>query len=74
MSLDGEITSKAPTVMADKPRAYKLAEACEILRCSRSKFYGLVNKGLITPTKVGGRVLVLSREIDRVLGDTQEEA
>lgn len=34
---------------------YDVTETCEMLNCSRSKYYELVNRGYLTPTKFGSK-------------------
>lgn len=46
---------------------FTVAEAKDILRVSRSNLYSLIAKGVITPSKLGGKTLIARSEIDRVV-------
>jgi len=51
----------------DGPRAYTVREACERLTISRSYFYALNKTGRIKTIKLGGRRIILIKEIERLL-------
>jgi excisionase family DNA binding protein len=51
----------------EKPRAYTVRAACEILSISRSHLYALEARRKVKLIRLGGRVLVRASEIDRIL-------
>ena len=55
------------TSTAPLPTASPIGEAAELLHCSRSHVYNLINAGLIRTVKIGHRTLVPTSEIRRAL-------
>jgi excisionase family DNA binding protein len=51
----------------DGPRAFVVKDACERLSIGRSHLYALAKKGTLRIVKIGGRTVVPSTEIDRLL-------
>lgn len=50
-----------------RPVLYTVPETLEILRCGRSLFYAMVKRGEIRLTKVAGKSLVKSADLDAFL-------
>jgi excisionase family DNA binding protein len=53
---------------ATTPAAFTVRDFCQALSISRSHLYSLVKQGRIRIVKVGGRTLVPSAELRRLLG------
>ena len=54
-------------------RGLSIPEACEILGVSRATIYRRINDGSVRVVRLGGRVIVPSTEIDRILSPEAAE-
>ena len=49
--------------------AFSIDETAELLRCSRSHIYHLINNGIIRRVRIGHRSIITAKEIDRLLSE-----
>lgn len=52
-----------------KPLAYSIPDAARQLSVSRSHLYKLINDGHVRRVKIGGRSVIPTTEIERLLAD-----
>jgi excisionase family DNA binding protein len=52
-----------------RPRAYRVKDACTILGISKSSLYRLAKNGKIKLVRIGGRTLLPDFEVDRLTSE-----
>ncbi len=57
-----------------EPLFFRMQEACEILRLSRSTIYKMNAEGRLRFSRIGGRTLVPREEIERLRSEARQEA
>ena len=60
------------TATVERRPAYSIDETADLLRCSRSYVYKLINSGYLLRIKIGRRALITSDSIDRLLREGTE--
>lgn len=63
-----------PLPVAPSTRLLTVAEAIKVLRIGKSSFFALKARGEIRTLRLGGRVLVPEREIQRLIATALGEA
>ncbi len=57
-----------------EPLFFRISEACEILRLSRSTLYKMKAENRLRFSRLGGRTLVPREEIERLRSEAQQRA
>jgi hypothetical protein len=68
------MASRSTTPRVTAARLASVNTACATLDISRSFFYSLHRRGEIQTVTLGGKTYVPVRELDRIVGDTEDEA
>ena len=53
------------------PLAHRIPEACRRIGLGRSTVYALIKAGHLKAVRIGGRTLILERELQRLLDGTK---
>ncbi len=64
-----KVSARNLYVAGMEPRAYRINDACRILSISRSHLYALAAEGKIRLVHIGGRTVLPTSEIERLLGE-----
>lgn len=69
--MDNQTTSQRQPL----PSLMRVSNACEILNCSRARFYELIRSRQLKTVRIGPRgVRVSSTELERFIKEREEEA
>jgi len=55
-------------------RAYRIDEAADVLRVSRSSIYNMIRDGRLKSVKIAGRTIIARSEIERLLSGVANDA